>query len=375
MLTSTERIQEVTRAKLTGKPKVGLDTCCVQYYISNPPVQPWADCLDPIFRASVEGHIELYVSAVVVSELLAHVHFANRQKAGYDPELDLLAIMNRHFQILDVTDAVARAAGRLRGNFIRGDKIALRTPDALIGATSLTSGHTLFITNDAQLANALPSTNCIYLRDVALEWLARNYPVACFDGAGVISPSRNGNGLRNAKAGASVELGGIQPDPSSTWRRILNDAYTVASTVNEPCAFFVLSSKNGRKMETREVLFWHASMSEIRPPEKVMKKLHEHLGYSTKTGVVANRGSRVHGFLFASLAHEQAWQNQPGFGSKSNHQREADAWSRYLSLWRTFRTCLDLPQVTWLLCENDAGHVLNVVATVSFLDRAREVLG
>ena len=77
MPTATERIQEVAQATATAKPKVALDTCCVQYYISNPPIQPWADCLDPIFRAAVDGRIELYVSTVVVSELLARVYFAN----------------------------------------------------------------------------------------------------------------------------------------------------------------------------------------------------------------------------------------------------------------------------------------------------------
>src|SRR5438105_4121961 len=100
MPTATALIQEVTQASAAGKPKVALDTSCVQYYISNPSIQPWADCLDPIFRAAVDGRIELYVSTVVVCELLAHVYFANRNNAGYDPELDLLAIINRHFQIL-----------------------------------------------------------------------------------------------------------------------------------------------------------------------------------------------------------------------------------------------------------------------------------
>jgi len=38
-----------------GAPKIGLDTCCVQYYISNPQVQPWADRLDPIFQAGLRG--------------------------------------------------------------------------------------------------------------------------------------------------------------------------------------------------------------------------------------------------------------------------------------------------------------------------------
>jgi len=372
--TAAERIQEITQAGTTGKPKIALDTCCVQYYISNPPTQPWADCLDPIFRAGVDGRIELYVSTVVVSELLAHVYFANRN-TGYDPELDLLAIINRHFQILDVNGEVARAAGRLRGSYTPGNKMSLKTPDALIGGTSLANGHTLFVTNDAQLSNALPDTNCIYLRDIALEWLGQRFPSTCFDGSGPISPSRSGKGFPAASVVASMESGGIQPDPSATWRRILKDAQTVATAVNDPCAFFVLSEKRGRKTETREVIFWHDSLTERRPAKKIEKRLHEHLGYSARTGTALNGGSQIHGVIFASLAREQQRQSHAGFASKSGHQKGADAWNGYLSLWRTFRACLDLPQISWMLCENGATRSLDRIATARFMDQASNVLG
>jgi len=375
MSTATERIQEVVLAVANGKPKIALDTCCIQYYISSPPVQPWADCLDPVFRAALDGKVELYVSTVVVSELLAHVYFTNRHIAGYDPDLDLLSIINRHFQILDVTGDVAKAAGRLRGNYIPGDKIVLQTPDALIGATSMTNGHTLFITNDAQLADALPDSNCIYMRDVALEWLAQRFPGLCFDGSGSVIPSKRGKGLPTSISTASLELGRVQPDPSAKWKRILKDAQTVASAVNEPCVFFVLTEKNGRRMETREVLFWHEGLTESRPPKKIIKRLHDHLDYSSRTGTAVNAGNCIHGFVFASLVREKAYQNCPGFASKSDHQKDSDAWNAYLALWRTYRSCLDLPQTTWLLCEDEVARVMDVSATTCFLNQAGNVLG
>src|SRR5271167_2697799 len=124
-MSATQLLAAVCQPASGSPQKVGLDTCCVQYYIGNPPIQPWADCLDPLFQAAVNGHVELYVSTVVVSELLAHVHYASRNQAGYDPELDLLAILNRHFEVLDVTGDVARAAGRLRGTHLPGDQIKL----------------------------------------------------------------------------------------------------------------------------------------------------------------------------------------------------------------------------------------------------------
>jgi len=375
MATATERMLEIIQTTAAGKPKVALDTCCVQYYISNPPMQPWADCLDPIFQAGVEGRIELYVSSVVVSELLAHVHFAHRHNAGYDPELDLLAIMNRHFQILDVDGVVARAAGKLRGNYVPGDKIVLKTPDALIGATSIANEHTLFVTNDALLADVLPDSNCVYLRDVALEWLTQSFPGACLNGGDPISCSSSGKGLPSSVPVEALELGGIRPDPSAKWRRILKDAHTVASAVNEPCAFFILSGKNGRKLETREVLFWHEGLGASRPPGRVVKRLHEHLGYSSQERTAAKGGGRIHAFVFASLGRGRARQSHPCFAAKSSHQREADAWDGYLSLWRVFRSCLDLPQVTWLLCEDGVARLLDVAATAGMLARAGNVLG
>src|SRR5437868_5597105 len=110
MPTATERIHEIIRPSPNDKPKVGLDTNCVQYYISKPPIRPWADCLDPIFQAGLNGTVELYVSNVVVSELLAHVHYASRNRAGYDPELNLLAI------------------GRTYSGFGSGERGAFRSP-------------------------------------------------------------------------------------------------------------------------------------------------------------------------------------------------------------------------------------------------------
>jgi predicted nucleic acid-binding protein len=378
MATATERLQEITQTPETTRPKVALDTCCVRYYINRPPVQPWADCLDPVFRAALAGRIELYVSTVVLSELLSHFLYTNRNNAGYDPELDLLAILDRHFQILDVDGAVARAAGRLRGNYLPDDKMTLHTPDALIGATSLTNGHTLFITNDAQLADALPDDNCLYLRDVALEWLAQNFPNPCFDARIAVSPSHRGRGLLAAVPTPALDLGAIRPDPSTKWRRILKDAQVVASAVNEPCAFFVLTEKDGRRWNTRELLFWHEGFRASRPPSTVSRKIKTHLEAvwdETAECYRADPKKRVHALVFTSLVREHARQNHPQFASKTDHQKKADAWKNYLALWRTFGSCLDLPQTTWLLCEDGRVRVLDVAATIRFLDQAKNVLG
>jgi len=366
MAAAVEQLQEILTGQTTQKPKVALDTNCVQYYISNPPVQPWADCLDPIFQAALDGRIELYVSTVVVSELLANVHFAHRNK-GYDPELDLLAILHRHFQMLDVNGDVARAAGRLRGTFVPGDKMSLKTPDALIGATSLANGHTLFITNDAQLAQALPHQSRIYyLKELALEWLANRFPITCVDSSQTVRPLRTGPGLLASICGQESELGAVKLSPALPWKRILADAWTTASAINECCALFVLTRRNGRKEEATEVLFWHEGLEKNRPAERIVKYLRRY---------VAPPEKHAYGLVFTSLKRERARQAQPCFASKSDHQRESEAWQAYLApLWR-FRSALTLPGTAWLLCEDGEARYLKPAETQRFLDKANNVLG
>jgi len=374
MPTAAERIRGIAEVQAAQKPKVALDTCCVQYYISDSPVQPWADCLDPIFRAALDGRIDLYVSTVVVSELLAHVHFAHRNR-GYDPELYLLAILNRHFQILEVDGEVARAVGRLRGNYVPGDKMALKTPDALIGATSIANGHTLFVTNDARLADALPDEICIYLRTAALELLEQRFPGPCLEEADPVTPARRGPGLPRGVSLATLELGSVRPNPSVGWRRILADAFTVASALNEPCVFFVLTRRSGRRIETVEVLFWHEGLEKRRPAARLVKHLQQHLGYSPRTGRATEGRNHIYALCFTSMTRERARQSQPCYASKSGHQREADAWNGYLApLWR-FRSALSLPQTTWLLCEDGEARLLKPIEVLRFLDQAKSVLG
>jgi len=375
MLTACQRIEEAVRSLSSTKLKIGFDTNCVRYYLSDPPIQPWADCLDPIFQAGLNGQADLYVSTVVVSELLAHAHFASRDRVGYDPELDLLAIINRHFQILDVDYEVARAAGRLRGSYVPGDRITLKTPDALIGATSLARSHALFVTNDAQLADALPPSNYIYLGDLALEWLRENFPSNCVASSEPLLPRRRGAGLPGSPFLVSPEIGSIKPDPSAKWDRILVDAFTTAAAVNEPCLFFVLTSKHGRKMETKEVIFWHEGLNTTRSRTIIMKQLREHLSHDPRTGTTSNTENYIYNLCFTSLNRERARQSQAGYSSKSEHQREIDAWEGYLAPLWTFRQVLSLPQTTWILCEGGIARTISVMTTLKFLNQAQSVIG
>ncbi|WP_321504314.1 PIN domain-containing protein [uncultured Methanoregula sp.] len=366
MSTAMERIQEVAQGDDGVRRKVALDTNCVRYYLGDQ--KPWSDYLDPIFRAGFEGKIDLCISTVVVSELLTHLIREPKDEAGYDPDLYLTSIIGKNFTIIDVDESIARKAGELRG-----DK-DLSTPDALIGGASIINGH-LLLTNDLQLSKAIPESNCVYLRDAALEWLVQNFPNPCVDNTRRLTRLRKGKGIFNWNAFASSELGSLKPDPSVKWRRILNDAFTVSAIVNEPCIFFILSSKRKQKEETNEVLFWHEHLREKRDPKKIKNRLFQHLDYSPDTHLASNKSNQIYIFYCASLTQERARIDQPGNASKTPHQKESDALKNYFSLFFTFRSCLELPQTTWLLCENESVRCLDKIATRKFIGLAKNVLG
>lgn len=371
---ATQRIEGIARSVAGGRQKIGLDTNCVKYYLNSPPVQPWADCLDPIIQAGLSGSAELYISTVVVSEILSHAHFTNRHNAGFDPDLHVMAILSRNFEILDVDRDVAKAAGRLRGVTVPGDKISLKTPDALIAGTSIANGHTILVTNDLQLANALPPNNCIYLKEAALEWLGMNFPSICYADPTPVRQSGRGPGLPNGAAIARYELGAVHPDPGAKWERILAHAFTAAAALNEPCLFFVLTAPNGRRVETREVLLWHEGLETIRPIKKVIRRLWDHLGYSPRTGV-RNADHQIYIFCFASISRERARQAHPSLASRGAHQKEADAFDAYLKPFWSFREVLQRTQTTCLLCEDGLAHRLDNQLALQFLERAKNVLG
>lgn len=375
---ATQQVEQAIQPTLlaVSKPKIGLDTCCVRYYLEGK--QPWADLLSSVFTAGISGQVELYVSTVVVSELIANAHFQNRNITGFDPELQLMETLNQHFQILVLDEDIARMAGRLRGSYIPDPSMTkpkLQTQDVLIGATSLRSRHTLFITNDHDLADALPDESCVYLNDMALEWLVNNFPSTCLI-PGTITPKTRGQGLPNDASLACIELGSICPGPSAKWDRILAHALNVAVSLNEPIIFFVFTTKVGRRTITDEVLVWHEALDNKRQVARIINHIKKHIEYGINkiNGLpIFNTKKHIHVFFFTSLSHARERQTQ--YNTKTNHQKELNAVKEYLSPLWVFRNVLRLPQVSSLLCENGIPKKLNTDSTIKFINIANNVLG
>lgn len=279
--------------------------------------------------------VDLYISVVVASEILAHVHFDRRDRMGYDPELFLTETLQRNFEIIDIDRNIAKTSGILRADHAHSNnlgKISLKTPDAIIGATSINQAHTLLITNDAQLAKALPSSSCIYLRELALEWLEQNFPLQCLGSSTPIQPNKTSQGLLNRVILPS-ELCAIAPDSTATYNCILADAYITASAFNEPCLFFLLINRVSGVIEIEKILSWHKGLGQMRPIFRYIKYLKEFLEYKKQRGgtLTTTRDKEIHVFYFTSLNRETIRQQQTNFASKSSLQKKADTWHNYLS--------------------------------------------
>ncbi len=121
--------------------RVGLDSSILIYHLED--LEPYASFTENIFARVAEGSLSAVLSTVSVTELLVQP-FTTGQK-------DRIAAIERFLYSLPNTEIkspdypVAREAARLRS------KYRVRTPDALLIATSINEKADAFITNDGGL--------------------------------------------------------------------------------------------------------------------------------------------------------------------------------------------------------------------------------
>ncbi len=121
--------------------RVGLDSSILIYHLED--LEPYSSLTENIFARVAEGSLNAVLSTVSVTELLVQP-FTTGQK-------DRIAAIERFLYSLPNTEIkspdypVAREAARLRS------KYRVRTPDALLIATSINEKADAFITNDGGL--------------------------------------------------------------------------------------------------------------------------------------------------------------------------------------------------------------------------------
>jgi len=133
--------QSTLAAELKKWKRVGLDSSILIYHLED--MEPYANLTEVIFAAIAEGSIRAVLSTISATELLVQP-FAEGQKdriAAF--EQFLFSLLNT--DLIPTSYPIAKEAARLRSKF------RIRTPDALLLATSLIGKADAFVTNDARL--------------------------------------------------------------------------------------------------------------------------------------------------------------------------------------------------------------------------------
>jgi predicted nucleic acid-binding protein len=121
--------------------KVGLDSSILIYHLED--LEPYADLTETIFATVAEGFLIAVLSTVSVTELLVQPFTVGHEDRIAAFEHFLFSLPNTELKSPDYP--IAREAARLRS------KYRIRTPDALLIATSIHEKADAFITNDARL--------------------------------------------------------------------------------------------------------------------------------------------------------------------------------------------------------------------------------
>ncbi len=135
----------IDRSRFTAQLKkfrrMGLDSSIPIYHLED--VAPYSELTEVTFAAVAKGSLTAILSTVAVTELLVKPFAAGQS--------DRVAAFERFVEsfgnliLAAPTYAVCKEAARLRG------KYGIRTPDALLIATTLGDGAEAFMTNDEGL--------------------------------------------------------------------------------------------------------------------------------------------------------------------------------------------------------------------------------
>jgi predicted nucleic acid-binding protein len=121
--------------------KIGLDSSILIYHLED--LEPYANLTENIFSMVAEGSLSAVLSTVSVTELLVQPFAAGQKDRIATMERFLFSLPNTEIKSPDYP--IALEAARLRS------KYRIRTPDALLIATSMNEKTDAFITNDADL--------------------------------------------------------------------------------------------------------------------------------------------------------------------------------------------------------------------------------
>jgi len=128
-------------ADLGKHAKAGLDSSILIYHLED--IEPYSELTEAAFTAIARGSLEAVWSTITAAELLTGPFAAGKPDQIVAFERFIFSFANA--VVVPPSYSIAKEAARLRG------KYRLRTPDALLIATTLDQGANAFITNDMKL--------------------------------------------------------------------------------------------------------------------------------------------------------------------------------------------------------------------------------
>jgi len=135
----------VKRAKLLAElkkfRKVGLDTSTLIYHLED--VEPYSELTEAVFTAIAEGSPAGILSTISATELLVQPFAEGRNDRILACERFVLSLPN--VTLIPPSYAIAKEAARLRAAY------GIRTPDALLVATTLVERGEALLSNDRDL--------------------------------------------------------------------------------------------------------------------------------------------------------------------------------------------------------------------------------
>lgn len=141
---------------LSSHTLVGIDTSIWIYHLEDNP--RYSLLTTDILNAVETGHPRAVISVVTIMELTVQPYRLDQLNVAAYYEALLMHFPNA--QVHEVTTTIARRASQLRGLY------SLRTADALLVATSLVAGATVWITNDRGLRRLAPLIEVLLLDDL-----------------------------------------------------------------------------------------------------------------------------------------------------------------------------------------------------------------
>jgi predicted nucleic acid-binding protein len=121
--------------------RVGLDTSTLIYHLED--VEPYSELTAAAFTAIAEGAPAGILSTISATELLVQPFAENQKERVLSCERFLLSFPNT--ALIPPSYPIAKEAARLRAAY------GIRTPDALLVATTLAERGQGFLTNDRDL--------------------------------------------------------------------------------------------------------------------------------------------------------------------------------------------------------------------------------